>query len=103
MSDLTVAARPHVVRSRLAWPRTRAGTVVTAIILVTVVLHIVWLVRFRRGYVTEWDESGYLQFALSNFDGLHDQGVWTWAKTVGRRGTFGPLLPLVTSLRLGER
>ncbi len=63
-----------------------------------VVLHVVWLVRFRRGYVTEWDESGYLQFSLSNFDAFHDQGLWTFAKTVGGRGTFGPLLPFVTSL-----
>jgi hypothetical protein len=63
-----------------------------------VVLHVVWLVRFRRGYVTEWDESGYLQYALSNFDALHDHGLWNFAKTVGGRGTFGPLLPFVTSL-----
>ena len=68
------------------------------IVCVLVVLHVVWLVRFRRGYVTEWDESGYLQFSLSNFDALHDQGLWTFAKTVGGRGTFGPLLPFVTSL-----
>jgi hypothetical protein len=72
--------------------------VVVAIVVVTVALHIVWLVRFRRGYVTEWDESGYLQFALSNFDALHDEGIWTFAKTVGGRDTFGPLLPVVTSL-----
>ncbi|MBA3736236.1 MAG: glycosyltransferase family 39 protein [Actinobacteria bacterium] len=63
-----------------------------------VVLHVVWLVRFRRGYVTEWDESGYLQFALSNFDDLHDHGLSAFARTVGSRGTFGPLLPFVTSL-----
>jgi 4-amino-4-deoxy-L-arabinose transferase-like glycosyltransferase len=75
-----------------------AGALVAAIVCVTLVLDVVWLVRFRRGYVTEWDESGYLQFALSNFDALHDHGLWTFAKTVGGRGTFGPLLPLVTSL-----
>ena len=62
------------------------------------VLHFVWLVRFRHGYVTEWDESGYMQFSLSNFDALHDQGPWTFAKTVGGRGGYGPLLPFVTSL-----
>jgi hypothetical protein len=71
---------------------------VAGIVCVTIVLHVVWLVRFRRGYVTEWDESGYLQFSLSNFDALHDEGLWTFAKTVGGRGTFGPLLPFVTSL-----
>jgi 4-amino-4-deoxy-L-arabinose transferase-like glycosyltransferase len=71
---------------------------VTGIVVVTVVIHVVWLVRFRHGYVTEWDESGYLQFALSNFDALHDQGPWEFAKLVGNRGTFGPLLPAVTAL-----
>lgn len=45
----------------------------------TLVLHFVWLVRFRRVYLTEWDESGYMQFSLSNFDALHDQGPWTFA------------------------
>jgi hypothetical protein len=97
MSDLTVEARPDVAPRRLAWART-AGVLVAAIACAMLVLHVVWLVRFRRGYVTEWDESGYLQFALSNFDALHDQGLWTFAKTVGGRGTFGPLLPFVTSL-----
>ena len=97
MSDVTVDVRPGAASQRLAWART-AGVVVAGIVCVTVVLHVVWLVRFRRGYVTEWDESGYLQFALSNFDGLHDHGLWTFAKTVAGRGTFGPLLPFVTSL-----
>jgi 4-amino-4-deoxy-L-arabinose transferase-like glycosyltransferase len=81
----------------LAWVRT-AGALVAGIVGVTLVLHVVWLVRFRHGYVTEWDESGYMQFSLSNFDALHDQGPWTFVKTVAGRETFGPLLPLVTSL-----
>jgi dolichyl-phosphate-mannose-protein mannosyltransferase len=82
---------------RLAWIRT-SGALVAAIIVATVVLHVVWLARFRHGYVTEWDESGYLQFSLSNFDVLHDQGPWAFVKFVGHRGTFGPLLPAVTAL-----
>jgi 4-amino-4-deoxy-L-arabinose transferase-like glycosyltransferase len=82
---------------RLAWIRT-SGALVAAIIVATVALHVVWLVRFRHGYVTEWDESGYLQFSLSNFDVLHDQGPWAYVKFVGHRGTFGPLLPAVTAL-----
>jgi hypothetical protein len=90
-------AIPNVAPDRLAWVRT-AGALVAGIVCVTLVLHVVWLVRFRHGYVTEWDESGYMQFSLSNFDALQDQGLWTFAKTVGGRETFGPLLPLVTSL-----
>jgi 4-amino-4-deoxy-L-arabinose transferase-like glycosyltransferase len=97
VSDVTVGVRPGAASQRLAWART-AIVLVAGIVCVLVVLHVVWLVRFRRGYVTEWDESGYLQFSLSNFDALHDQGLWTFAKTVGGRGTFGPLLPFVTSL-----
>ena len=97
MSDVIVAVRRGVASRRLAWVRT-AGVLVAVLVCVLVVIHVVWLVRFRRGYVTEWDESGYLQFSLSNFDALHDQGPWTFAKTVGGRGTFGPLLPFVTSL-----
>jgi Dolichyl-phosphate-mannose-protein mannosyltransferase len=97
VSDATVEIGPGARSQRLAWART-AGVVVAGIICLTVVLHVVWLLRFRRGYVPEWDEAGYLQFALSNFDGLHDHGLWTFAKTVGGRGTFGPLLPFVTSL-----
>ena len=90
---------PRGAASSQRLSRTRiAGLLVAAIVCVTVVLHVVWLVRFRRGYVTEWDESGYLQFALSNFDDLHDHGPWTFAKIVGGRGTFGPLLPFVTAL-----
>jgi 4-amino-4-deoxy-L-arabinose transferase-like glycosyltransferase len=97
VSDVTVAVRSGAASRRLALART-AGVLVAGIVCLLVVLHVVWLVRFRRGYVTEWDESGYLQFSLSNFDALHDQGPWTFAKTVGGRGTFGPLLPFVTSL-----
>jgi hypothetical protein len=91
------ARRSGVAGRRLAWART-AGALVAGIIVATVVLHVVWLVRFRHGYVTEWDESGYLQFSLSDFDALHDQGLWGFVKLVGHRGTFGPLLPAVTAL-----
>jgi hypothetical protein len=76
-----------------------AGAASVAVIVgVTFALHIIWLWRFRHGYLTEADESGYMQFALSNFDGLHDHGLISYAKTVGGRGTFGPLLPAVTAL-----
>jgi hypothetical protein len=97
VTESTIEAKAHVTRQRLAWVRS-AWAVVVGIVFVTVVLHVVWLVRFRQGYVVEWDEAGYLQFSLSNFDALHDEGLWTFAKTVGGRGGYGPLLPLVTSL-----
>jgi 4-amino-4-deoxy-L-arabinose transferase-like glycosyltransferase len=71
---------------------------VAAIVVVTVVLHIVWLVRFRRADIVEWDEAGYMQFSLSNYDALREDGPWTFAKTVAGRETFGPFFPFVTSL-----
>ncbi len=91
------ASRLQLAARRLAWTRS-AAVLVAGIILLTVVLHVVWLVRFRHGYVTEFDESGYLQFSLSDFDALHDGGPWAFVKLVGNRGTFGPLLPAVTAL-----
>jgi 4-amino-4-deoxy-L-arabinose transferase-like glycosyltransferase len=97
VSDVSVEARRGSAREGPPSTRT-AGALVAGIVLVTLVLHFVWLVRFRRDYLTEWDESGYMQFSLSNFDALHDQGLWTFAKTVAGRETFGPLLPFVASL-----
>ncbi len=97
MSDVTFEAASDIAPQRLARART-AAALVAGIVCVTLVLHFVWLVRFRHGYLTEWDESGYMQFSLSNFDALHDHGPWTFAKTVAGRGGYGPLLPLVTSL-----
>lgn len=96
MSEVTVDTRA-VARPRLAWLRT-AEALVAAIVAVSIVLHVVWLVRFRNGYLTEWDESGYMQFALSNYDALREDGPWAFAKTVAGRGGYGPLLPFVTSL-----
>jgi hypothetical protein len=97
MSDVTFEAAPGIAPQRLAQTRT-AAALVAGIVCVTLVLHFVWLVRFRHGYLTEWDESGYMQFSLSNFDALHDHGPWAFAKTVAGRGGYGPLLPVVTSL-----
>ena len=97
MSDATVDGTRAIARPRLAWIGT-AEALVAAIVALSIVLHVLWLVRFRNGYVTEWDESGYMQFALSNYDALREEGPWTFAKTVAGRGGYGPLLPLVTSL-----
>jgi 4-amino-4-deoxy-L-arabinose transferase-like glycosyltransferase len=80
-----------------AWPGT-AVIVVSALVLVIVAVDLVWLVRFRHNGIVEWDEAGYMQFSLSDFDALHDQGIWTFAKTVAGRETFGPLYPFVVSL-----
>jgi hypothetical protein len=97
VTESTIDAGTRLAAERFARVR-GAVAAVLGLVCISVVLHVVWLVRFRQGYVVEWDESGYMQFALSNFDALHDHGPWTFAKTVGGRGGYGPLLPLVTSL-----
>jgi hypothetical protein len=97
MTDTVSVREAHTARAGVL--SVGAGAAVVAIIVGgTLALHVVWLWRFRHGYLTEADESGYMQFALSNFDGLHDHGLISYAKTVGGRGTFGPLLPAVTAL-----
>ena len=95
--DLASAARARLALRRLP-AASVTGSAVAAILAGTLALHFVWLLRFRHGYLTEWDESGYMQFSLSDFDGLHDHGPIEYLKTVGGRGTFGPLLPAVTAL-----
>jgi hypothetical protein len=97
VNDITVDVRRRAGSQRLASVRT-ASVLVGGIVCATIVLHVIWLVRFRHGYLTEWDESGYMQFSLSDFDALHDNGVVDYLKTVGGRGSFGPLLPAVTAL-----
>ncbi len=97
MSGLTPVATARAAGGRL--PRTQLGAAfVVAIVAVTVILHVVWLVRFRRADIVEWDEAGYMQFSLSNYDALREQGLWTFAKTVAGRETFGPFFPFVVSL-----
>jgi hypothetical protein len=92
----TPARRRPAVRSLPAV--SIAAALVATIVVATLALHLVWLIRFRHGYLTEWDESGYMQFSLSDFDALRDHGPIEYLKTVGGRGTFGPFLPAVTAL-----
>jgi Dolichyl-phosphate-mannose-protein mannosyltransferase len=92
----TTARRRPAVRSLPAV--SIAAALVATIVVATLALHLVWLIRFRHGYLTEWDESGYMQFSLSDFDALHDHGLIEYLRTVGGRGTFGPFLPAVTAL-----
>lgn len=96
-ASLRAAARARVTAGGLAGTSV-AGAIVLTVVAATLVLHFVWLLRFRHGQVTEWDESGYMQFSLSDFDALHDGGVIEYLKTVGGRSTFGPFLPAVTAL-----
>lgn len=57
-------------------------------------LHVVWLARFSFGYVTEWDESGYISIALSNSHALSADGPFSLVSTVLEQGVQAPFVPL---------
>lgn len=61
---------------------------------VLVALHVFWLHRFRFGFVTEWDESGYISIALHNTDALREGGPFSLISTVIEQGIQAPLVPL---------
>ncbi|HKF83671.1 MAG TPA: glycosyltransferase family 39 protein [Solirubrobacterales bacterium] len=57
-------------------------------------LHLLWLARFSFGYVTEWDESGYLSIALNNSHALSADGPFSLVSTVLEQGVQAPFVPL---------
>jgi hypothetical protein len=61
-------------------------------------LQIAWLARFRFGYVTEWDESGYISIALRNTHALTSDGPFSLISTVLEQGVQAPLVPLTAVL-----
>src|SRR4051794_16589458 len=75
-------------------PPEKATIFVVALTAALVVLHLVWLNKFRFGYVTEWDESGYIAIALDNVHSLRDGGLTDLAGTVLGQGLQAPLTPL---------
>jgi hypothetical protein len=67
-------------------------------IALLVALHLLWLARFRFGYITEWDESGYISIALANTNALTAEGPFSFLSTVLEQGIQAPLVPLVAVL-----
>lgn len=65
---------------------------VTAIALGLALLHVVWLARFRWGYVLDYDETSYLAVALQLHDGLLD-GPGAYADAVRGAGAQPPVVP----------
>lgn len=73
----------------------RAPTVVLgAAIVALVALDVWWLHRFRFGFITEWDESGYISIALRNSHALSSGGLFSLISTVIDQGVQAPLVPL---------
>jgi 4-amino-4-deoxy-L-arabinose transferase-like glycosyltransferase len=101
MSVASEGARPQGsdadVRARgLASADSIARFSLGIVVLATLALHFVWLHRFRDGYPTEWDESGYIALALSNTYALLDHGLGHLLWTVEVQGAQAPLVPLFT-------
>jgi len=59
-------------------------------------VNILWLVRFRLGQVTGWDESGYIAIAIRNTRAFHDGGLFSLLGEFERQNIQAPLLPLIT-------
>ena len=68
-------------------------------------LHVMWMARFRWGYVMDWDEAGYTAIALQDFDAFY-VGLHVFAQTaIHGFGTQPPLVPVsaIPLLRLFGR
>ena len=81
------------------WEKTVRGRplpdlLLLAAIAVLFTLHVVWLARFSFGYVTEWDESGYISIALRNSHALTADGPFSLVRTVLDQGVQAPFVPL---------
>jgi 4-amino-4-deoxy-L-arabinose transferase-like glycosyltransferase len=63
-------------------------------IALLVALHVFWLYRFSFGYVTEWDESGYISIALRNSHALTSSGPLSLVSTVLEQSVQAPFVPL---------
>jgi hypothetical protein len=74
----------------------QSALAVSVPIVLCVVLSVVWILRFRRGYPTEWDESGYLGMAVQNTNALVHGGPVAFARVVETRSTEAPLVPVLT-------
>ncbi len=84
------------LRERVRERPPEKATIFVAVLTATLVaLHLVWLNKFRFGYVTEWDESGYMSIALDNVHALRNGGLTDLAHTVLAQSLQAPLLPLV--------
>jgi len=81
-------------KTRIELPKAAPAIVLGAAIVALVALDVWWLQRFRFGFVTEWDESGYISIALQNSHALSSGGLFSLVSTVIDQGVQAPLVPL---------
>jgi 4-amino-4-deoxy-L-arabinose transferase-like glycosyltransferase len=93
-----VEHRPAPSRGLAAWrPRLRRSwplLLVLGLVLLSALLHLWWLHRFRDGFPLDIDESRYVELGLHLKDGLDEDGPRGLWRTWEAQGDFGPLLPL---------
>lgn len=89
-SPLDLNSAMESLRRRLSAP----VVAVVAIAIVVALVDVWWLDRFRFGFVTEWDESGYLAIALDNVHALRAGGPVELVDVVLGQGVQAPLVPL---------
>ena len=81
-------------KTRIELSEAAPALVLGAAIVALVALDVWWLHRFRFGFVTEWDESGYISIALQNSHALSSGGLFSLISTVIDQGVQAPLVPL---------
>jgi 4-amino-4-deoxy-L-arabinose transferase-like glycosyltransferase len=83
-----------VRKTRIELSEAAPAIVLGAAIVALVALDVWWLHRFRFGFITEWDESGYISIALQNSHALSSGGLFSLISTVIDQGVQAPLVPL---------
>jgi len=75
-----------------------AKSIVSPLLVIVCIgaVNVLWLVRFRFGQVTGWDESGYIAIAIRDTRALHDGGLPSLVGEFERQNVQAPLLPLIT-------
>lgn len=76
--------------------RRRVGPLALVIACIGAV-NTLWLIRFRFGQVTGWDESGYIAIAVRDTRALHDGGLFSLIGEFERQNIQAPLLPILTA------
>jgi hypothetical protein len=59
-------------------------------------LNVTWLIRFRLGYATGWDESGYMAIGLRDTHAFLSGGPVALFREFEGQSLEGPLVPLLT-------
>ena len=96
-TQVAVARTAEGMPVRSSFAPWRATAALAVLLLALGGLHVWWLVRFRRGFPLDIDESGYLWFSIVLHDALREDGPLGVVRGFQHEGWVGPLLPAVTA------